>query len=238
MEQGVRDTNINITNGLRIGNELRQGVNYYLAKNEHDAVVVREAPPQIQNLKDLERGKKYHLTEANGNIFAYLDNSLQLTQSNFSENLIFGIRKEGDSYFITRVPSLLEFVFETEDLQVENSFSNHVCTLSGKLVKIGFVHVIRADGTGLIDRDYEFFLLVNDLIPIRIRISKDDGIGSNRSRTIDTENLNIFFNSGDFIRLFYSVVVGGSSKTGNYCQVKLIVDTNARNSNFGELNLP
>ena len=238
MEQGVRDTNINITNGLRIGNEIRQGVNHYITKNENDAVIVREAPPQIQNLKDLERGKKYHLTEVNGNIFAYLDNSLQLTQSNFSENLIFGIRKEGDSYFITRVPSLLEFVFETEDLQVENSFSNHVCTLSGKLVKIGFVHVIRADGTGLIDRDYQFFLLVNDLNPIRIRISKDDGIGSNRSRTIDTENLNIFFNSGDFIRLFYSVVVGGRSKTGNYCQVKLTVDTNARESNFGEFNLP
>ena len=62
MEQGIRDTNINITNGLRIGNELRQGVNYYLAKNEHDAVVVREAEEGITRTNDITRDNGYLLT--------------------------------------------------------------------------------------------------------------------------------------------------------------------------------
>ena len=218
---------------------------YVITRNEDDKVIVEEESAEIQNLDDVQNNERYHITRREGNILAVLDSSLQLSNSNLSESLIFGIRKSGNNYFITRVPALIEFIFETDDLQFGNSFNVlgsglsravHVCTLTGKLVKLGFVHVNLADGRGLIDRQYRFILRVNDRNTRSLTIAANSGAGSNRSRTTDTEAFNIFFNGGDIIGLGYENI--RNSNTGNYCQVKLTVDTNARQERFGQFHLP
>ena len=213
---------------------------YVITRNEDDEVIVEEETSQIQNLDDVQDNERYHITRRVGNVLAILDRSLQLPVSNLNENPIFGIRKSGNNYSITRVPALIE-----EDLQFGNSFNVlgsglsravHVCTLTGKLVKIGLVHVNLVNGTGLINRQYRFILRVNDVNFRSITISQNSGAGSNRSRTVDTEAFNIFFNGGDIIGLGYENI--SNSNTGNYCQVKLTIDTNSRRDNFGNFHLP
>ena len=113
-----------------------------------------------------------------------------------------------------------------------------VCNLTGKLVKIGFVHLNLQNAEGLIDRQYRFIIRVNDRNVRAVTISENSGAGSDRARTIDTESFNIFFNGGDIIGLGYENI-NDNSNTGNYCQVKLTIDTNARGgNNFGNYHLP
>ena len=69
-------------------------------------------------------------------------------------------------------------------------------------------------------------------------MSPDNAIVSDggRSMTRDIESLNIFVNQGDCLGLRY--VVGSNGRTGDYCQVRLTVDANARQNNFGGDQIP
>ena len=248
MEQGLNKKTINVNNGLIVENEsnVLENINYYLSRNSNtNNIVVRQAQEEISNLDGVQDNERYHITRSGGNVLPILDNSLRLSASNLSQNPIFGIKKLGNNYSITRVPALIELIFETDNLQfgyrfkvfgVESSRTVHVCNLTGKLVKFGFVHLNLGNNQGLIDRKYRFNLRFNNSGTRAIVVARNQGAGSNRSKTIDTENLNIFFNDGDTIGLNYENA-DNRGNTGNYCQVKLTIDVNARQESFGNFNL-
>ena len=226
-------------------NSVNQSTNYVLTRDENNNVVVEEQAVQIQNLSGIADNERYHITRRVGNVLAILDRSIQLPIPNIAQDILFAIRKQGDNYSITRTPALSDYVFETDDLQFFSSFNVlgtrasravHVCNLTGKLVKFGLLHVNLSNNQGLINRQYRFNVTINDRNTRLISVNTNTGSGSSRSRTIDTENLNIFFSGGDTLGIRYQR--GGGANTGNYCQVRLTVDANARQEHFGNFHLP
>ena len=239
MEQGLGNTE-NTQQPPIISNidVISNNTGYILTRNNNQEVVVEEQTEQIQNLNNVRNGNLYHLTRNNGNLTTTQDQSIQILRP-ANQNLIYGVRGNGENYTLTRTPAITDYIFTTNNLQNNDTFTIegggsgrcvHVCNASGKIVKIGFVHVSRVRRDGLIDRPYNFEVIINNVNRGFYEITLEDSVGSSRSRTTDVEHLNLFVNRGDCIGCRYGR--GSNGRTGEYCQVRLTVDHNARQNNF------
>ena len=226
-------------------NEAEENRRYEITRDGDNNVVIAEAEETIRDLRDVEENRRYHITRRSGNISIVVDASLQLPFWVLQQDVTFGILKRQNNYSLTRAPAIVEYLFETPDLQFGHSFNVferrmsrgvHVCNLSGKLVKLGLTHLNLSNIQGLINKRYRFIITVNGRDIRTIAIDNRNGTGSNRSRTVDTESLNIFVSGGDTLGLSYRRDNGGN--TGNFCQVRLTFDTNSRRENFGNFHLP
>ena len=239
MEQGIGNTE-NTQQPPLISNidVVSNNTGYILTRNNNKEVAVEEQPEPIQNLNN---GNRYHLTRNNGNLQTTQDQSIQIPTPT-STNLIYAVRGNGNAYTLTRTPAIMEYVFATNSLQNNASFEVlgergsrcvHVCNASGKLVKIGLLHVTTFRSVGLIDRNYSFEIILNNINQQFFNFTIADSVGNNdgRSRTMVIEHLNLFVNQGDCIGLRY--VQGRNGRTGDYCEVRIMVDCNARQNNFG-----
>ena len=137
-----------------------------------------------------------------------------------------------------------DYVFETENLTHFASFNVlgnnssrivHVVNTTGKIIKIGLLHV-NSKNEGLINREYRFNIIVNNENENLISINERNSVGNSFSRVVDIENLNRFVNAGDTLGIRYNR--DANNNTGNYCQVRITVDTNARPDNFLVNNIP
>ena len=247
MEQGLNKKTINVNNGLIVENEnnVRENLNYYLSRNDNTGnIMVRQAQEEITNLNDVRNNERYHITRIEGEVLAVSDYSLQLAFPNFNGNAFFGIRKKNNTYFLSRTPALSDYVFETENLTHFASFNVlgnnssrivHVVNTTGKIIKIGLLHV-NSKNEGLINREYRFNIIVNNENGNLISINERNSVGNSFSRVVDIENLNRFVNAGDVLGIRYNR--DANNNTGNYCQVRITVDTNARPDNFLVNNIP
>ena len=242
MEQGIGNTE-NTQQPPLISNidTISNNTGYILTRNNNQEVVAEEQTEPIQNLNNIINGLKYYLTRNQGNLTILRDNSIEIpTPTTF--NQVYAVRGQGNSFTLTGTPAIMEYVFATNDLQNNAAFDIlgqrgsrcvHVCNASGKLVKMGLLHVTSFRSVGLIDRGYFFEIIINNINQPLFQFTLEDSVGNNdgRSRTIDIEHLNLFVNQGDCIGLRY--VVGSNGRTGDYCEVRLMVDCNARRDNFG-----
>ena len=249
MEQGLNKKTININNGLIVENEnnVRENINYYLSRNANTGnIMVRQVQEEITNLNDVRNNERYHITRNEGEVLAVSDNSLQLAFPNFNGNAFFGIRKRDNRYFLSRTPALTDYVFETDNLIHFASFKVfgvnlsrlvHVVNTSGKIIKIGLAHINLNTQEGLIDREYRFTIIINNINAQSLTpINESNSVGSSFSRVANIENQNLFVNAGDILGIRYQR--DANSNTGQYCQVRLTVDTNARPDNFLTNNIP
>ena len=243
MEQGIGNTE-NTQQPPLISNidEVTANTGYILTRNNNNEVVVEEQQELIQNLGNVLNGNRYHLTRNGaGRAIPQQDQSIQIPTPTATD-LIYAVRGNGDAYTLTRTPAIMEYVFATNSLLNNASFDVlgergsrcvHVCNASGKLVKIGLLHVTTFRSVGLIDRTYSFEIILNNLNQQFFNFTLEDSVGNNdgRSRTMDIEHLNLFVNQGDCIGIRY--VVGRNGRTGDYCEVRIMVDANARQNGFG-----
>ena len=220
---------------------------YVITRNENDEVIVEEETAKIQNLDEVNDNERYHITRRVGNVLAISDRSIQIPTPNQIFNFVYGLRANNNNFFITRVPALTDYVFSTNSLQNNALFSVegedgsrniHVCNTSGKIIKFGLLHVTQFRSVGLIDRGYLFEIIINNINQNALNINLDNSVGNNenRTRSMDIENLNLFVNQGDSLGLRY--LIGSNGRTGDYCQVRLTVDTNARRDDFGNPLIP
>ena len=242
MEQGIGNTE-NTQQPPLISNidVVTANTGYILTRNNENNVVVEEQGEQIANLNTVRGNRRYQLTRNNGNVEAQEDTSVNIQTPN-TNNLLYAVRGNNNQFTLTRTPAIMDYVFATNDLQnnaafdvlgVRGSRCVHVCNASGKIVKFGLLHVSGFRNVGLIDRSYSFEIIINDVNQRIFALTLDNSVGDNggRSRTMDVENLNMFVNQGDCIGLRY--VAGSDARTGNYCEVRITVDANARRDNFG-----
>ena len=217
---------------------------YILTTDENNNVALIEQDESISGLSDVQNGLRYHIMRDRGNLTTSEDSSVQIERPR-TFNLIYGVRSEGNQFTLTRTPALTDYIFEAEELtffatfnvfNTRSSRAVHVCNTSGKIVKLGLLHVDLSSYEGLINREYRFNVIINDENQQLIAINPNNSVGSSLSRTLDVENFNIFVNAGDFLGIRYQRDGGGNE--GNYCQVRVTVDTNARQSNFGEREIP
>ena len=193
---------------------------------------------QVTNLGSLQPNTRYHLTRNNGNVEAEEDNTVQKPTPNTGD-LFYAIRREGNNFTLFRTPAVMEYIFTTNNLTANANFNVlnilasrnlHVCNASGKIVKFGFLHTTLLRNVGLIDKEYRFEIIINDVNQPEFTLNFTNSTGNEISRTRDVENLNLFVEQGDSIGLRYVVYPGANS--GNYAQARIMIDINARNTNL------
>ena len=219
---------------------------YQIRTNENNNLRLEENE-RINDKNNIVNGLRYHLTRNQGSLTVSEDSSIQIEQPNVF-NLLYAVRSQGNQFTLTRTPNLVDYIFVSNNLRLgavfnvlgsERSRCVSVVNFSGKLIKIGILHVTSQRTNGLINRNYIFQLIINNGFrqPITVNFP-----GGGRTRTVvqDIENLNLFIDEGDTLGLNYngSGGDGGGNATGNYCEVRLTLDTNARRNNFGGSLIP
>ena len=247
MEQGNSIGNTeNLTSSIftNAGN-VTENTGYQIRTDNNNNLSLEENE-RIRNKNTIQNGLRYHLTRNQGNLTVTQDSSVQVeTPTVF--NQLYAIRGQGNQFTLTRTPALTKYTFFTNSLQNNASFDIlgergsrcvHVCNASGLLVKIGVLHVTTFRSIGLIDRAYFFEIIHNNIDQQLFSVRPDNSVTTNdgRSATLDIEFLNIFVNQGDCLGVRY--VQGTNGRTGDYCQVRLMVDANARQNNFGGTQIP
>ena len=253
MEQGINNLNNQIdtqqlTSSVFSNSDSVTANTGYQIRSDNNNNLSLEENERINDKNNIVNGSRYYITRNQGTLSVLQDNSIQIDPPNIF-NRVFAVRSQGNQFTLTRTPALMEYTFFTNSLQNNASFDIlgtrgsrcvHVINASGLISKIGVLHVTQFRSIGLIDRLYFFEIIHNNinlpvfsLNPSNAATSIEAG---RRSMTVDIENQNIFVEAGDCIGIRY--VVGDNGRTGDYCQVRLTVDTNARRNNFGLPNIP
>ena len=251
MEQGINNQNNQITTqeltSSIFGNSdlISANTGYQIRSDENNNLTLDENE-KINNKNNIANGQRYHLTRNRGTLTVVQDNTISLTTPQ-TGNLVYAIRRQGDNYTLTRTPALIEYVFNTPNLRlgaifeiVRNGRSRlaSVVNFNCKLIKIGVLHTNGTRTVGLIDRNYAFQIIRNNVV-LPIFIVNYPGGGRIISMSQDIENLNIFFNEGDNLGLSYNGTGdSGGNATGNYAEVRLTFDINARRDGFEEASIP
>ena len=220
----------------------------YQIRSDNDNNLTLEENERINGKNTIINGLRYHLTGNHCTLTVTQDSSVQVEAPSVF-NQLYAIRGQGNQFTLTRTPALTEYTFFTNSLQNNASFDIlgvrgsrcvHVINTSGQIVKIGVLHVTTFRSIGLIDRLYFFEIIHNNINLPLFSINPDNAAtfitNDRRSMTLDIEHLNLFVNQGDCIGIRY--VVGNNGRTGDYCQVRLTVDTNARQNDFGGNQIP
>ena len=251
MEQGLNGNQINAQNlssSVFINSDSVSANTGYQIRSDNNNNLSLEENERINNKNNVVNGLRYYITRNQGTLSVLQDNSVQIDPPNVF-NRLYAVRSQGNQFTLTRSPAFTEYTFFTNSLQNNASFDIlgtrgsrcvHVINSGGLLSKIGVLHVTQFRSIGLIDRLYSFEIIHNNInLPI-FSLNPSNAATSieagRRSMTVDIENLNIFVETGDCIGIRY--VVGNNGRTGDYCQVRLTVDTNARRNNFGGSNIP
>ena len=247
MEQGNSNGNIeNATPSVFSNSDSVTENTGYQIRTDNNNNLTLEENERIRDKNTIQNGLRYHLTRNQGNLTITQDSSVQVEMPTVF-NQLYAIRGQGNQFTLTRTPALTEYTFFTNSLQNNASFivlgeggsrCVHVVNTSGLISKIGVLHVTAFRSVGLIDREYFFEIIHNNFNEPLFNVSPDNAVISNegRSMTRDIESLNIFVNQGDCLGLRY--VVGSNGRTGDYCQVRITVDANARQNNFGGDQIP
>ena len=248
MEQGNRVSNNSdqITSSVFSNSDSIVENTGYQIRSDNNNNLTLEENERIGDKNTIINGLRYHLTRNQGNLTIIQDDSVQVEPPTIF-NRLYAIRSQGNQFTLTRTPALTEYTFFTNSLQNNASFDIlgergsrcvHVVNTSGSISKIGVLHVTTFRSVGLIDRAYFFEIIHNNINLQLFNVSPDNAETSNdgRSMTRDIEHLNLFVNQGDCIGIRY--VIGNSGRTGGYCQVRLTVDSNARQDNFGGNLIP
>ena len=247
MEQGNNNGNIeNLTSSVFSNSgSVTENTGYQIRTDNNNNLTLEENE-RIRDKNTVQNGLRYHLTRNQGNLTVTQDSSVQVeTPTVF--NRLYTVRSQGNQFTLTRTPALTEYTFFTNSLQNNASFDIlgtrgsrcvHVINTSGLISKIGVLHVTTFRSIGLIDRAYFFEIIHNNINQQLFSVSPDNAVTDNdgRSMTLDIEFLNLFVIQGDCIGIRY--VIGNNGRTGDYCQVRLTVDANARQNNFGGANIP
>ena len=201
---------------------------------------------KINNKNTITNNQRYHLTRNQGNLTVTEDDSIRLSGPS-TGNLVYAIRKQENNYTLTRTPALIEYVFTTPNLRlgavfeiVRNGRSRlaSVVNFNCKLIKIGVIHTNSQRTAGLINRNYAFQVIRNNVVLPRLIINYPGNGERIISMSQNIENLNIFFNEGDNLGLSYDGTGdSGGNATGNYAEVRLSFDINARREGFEEVNI-
>ena len=252
MEQGINQNNqINtqeLTSTIFTNSNVVSANTGYQIRSDNNNNLSLEENERINNKGNIVDGLRYHLTREQGNLTITEDDSVQIEPPNIL-NRLYAVRNQGNLFTLTRTPCFMEYTFFTNSLQNNASFDIlgetgsrcvHVINAAGLVSKIGILHVTFFRSTGLIDRPYNFEIIHNNINLPSFSLDPDDPATSieegRRSMTVDIENQNIFVEAGDCIGIRY--VAGEDGLTGDYCQVRISVDTNARINNFGGDQIP
>ena len=252
MEQGINQNNQantqDLTSSVFINTETISSNTGYQIRSDNNNNLYLEENERINHKNNIVNGLRYHLTRNQGSLTVSEDSSIQIETPNIF-NRLYAVRSQGNQFTLTRTPALTEYTFFTNSLQNNASFDIlgergsrcvHVINTSGLISKIGVLHVTTFRSIGLIDRLYFFEIIHNNINLPLISLNPSNAATSirvgRRSMTVDIENQNIFVEAGDCIGIRY--VVGQNGRTGDYCQVRLTVDTNARRDNFGGSLIP
>ena len=220
---------------------------YGITRNLNNELVPDQLPDLILNTGQVVANTDYIITRDEGeNLIARElgENNVRIPKPDTGD-LFYAIRKQGNNFTLNRTPALTDYIFETSDLQFFATFEVfgqrssrivHVCNTSGKVVKFGLLHIDINTAEGLINNQYTFQIIINNVNRTLFTINLDNSVGDNISRTMDIEHFNIFVNQGDCLGIRYSR--SGSVNSGNYCQARFTIDTNARQDNFGLREIP
>ena len=252
MEQGNQNINNNNTQNTTSSvfsnsDSVTENTGYQIRTDNNNNLTLEENE-RINDKNNIINGLRYHLTRNQGNLTITQDNSVQIETPNIF-NRLYAVRSQGNQFTLTRTPAITEYTFFTNSLQNNASFNIlgvtgsrcvHVINTSGLISKIGLLHVTTFRSIGLIDRLYFFEIIHNNINLPLFSLNPDNAATAisvgRRSMTVDIENLNMFVEQGDCIGIRY--VVGTNGRTGDYCQVRLTVDANARRNNFGGALIP
>ena len=254
MEQGINNNQNNQINSQEItssvftnSDSVTANTGYQIRTNNNNNLTLEENE-RINDKNNIVNGSRYHLTRNQGILSVLQDNSVQIDPPNIF-NRVFAVRSQGNQFTLTRTPALTDYTFFTNSLQNNASFDIlgergsrcvHVINNGGLISKIGVLHVTQFRSIGLIDRLYFFEIIHNNINLPLFSLNPSNAATSieagRRSMVVDIENQNIFVETGDCIGIRY--VVGQNGRTGDYCQVRISVDTNARRDNFELPNIP
>ena len=110
------------------------------------------------------------------------------------------LEEKNENFTLTRVPNFIDLLLDPTTyklmlilniLGTTGSRCVHVANASGKLVKKGLLHVSTFRSIGVIDRDYQFEFIINNLNQPPFTVTFPGG-GTLRSLTQDIEDLNYF----------------------------------------------
>ena len=250
MEQGNQNNNNvqNVNSSVFTNSDTITANTGYQIRSDNNNNLTLEENERINDKNNIINGLRYRLTRNQGNLTVAQDNSVQIESPNIF-NRLYAVRSQGNQFTLTRTPALTEYTFFTNSLQNNASFDIlgvrgsrcvHVINTSGLISKIGVLHVTTFRSIGLIDRLYSFEIIHNNINLPLISLNPSNAATAirvgRRSMTVDIENQNIFVEQGDCIGIRY--VVGQNGRTGDYCQVRITVDANARRNNFGGATIP
>ena len=208
---------------------IQNGRNYQLTRNSLSNLEITNG---IDRLDTIQENKLYHLKKENNQILPEEDNSIQIT-GDVEEDIVYGVRNST----LIQVMDIVEYPFVSINLQINANFNIlgeegsrccYVINNDCKVIKIGIIHITNFSLEALIDRSYTFDLIVNNVNIEQFFTIEYPGNGVFRSLTQDIEHFNIFLKEGDCIGLRY--VPTGDNNTGNYCEVRLTCDLNAKNN--------
>ena len=248
MEQGFNNqiTTQDLTSSVFTNSDSVTANTGYQIRSDNNNNLSLEENEKINNKENIANGQRYHLTRNQGNLSVTQDNSAQISIPQ-TGNLVYAIRRQNNQFTLTRTPAIMECVFSSGNLRlgatfevVRNARSRilSVINFNCKLIKIGVLHTNNNRTSGLIDRNYAFQIIKNNIILPQFIVNFPGG-GRRISMSQDLENLNFFFNEGDNIGLSYNGTGdSGGNASGNYCEVRLSFDINARRNNFEQPNIP
>ena len=253
MEQGIyvnqnnQITTQELTSSIFGNTDLITANTGYQIRTDENNNLRLDENEKINNKNTIANNQRYHLTRNEGNLTVTEDDSIRLSTPQ-TGNLVYAIRRQGNNFTLTRTPALIEYVFYTPNLRLGTIFEivrngrsrlASVVNFNCKLIKIGVLHTNGTRTTGLINRNYAFQVVRNNVV-LPVFIVNYPGNGERLiSMSQDIENLNIFFNEGDNLGLSYSGTGdSGGNATGNYAEIRLTFDINARRDGFEETNIP
>ena len=215
--------------------DITNGNEYVLTRTTNDEVIVEERTPDILGLENVAQGTRYNLTRnANDEVEAEQDTSVQLPIPTTGD-LIYGVRRVADDFTLTRIPAMTEFTFFSNNVELNANFRIlgengsrcvHVLNHSCRLVGFGIIHVSTFRTVGLINEDYNFEIITNNVNQAPFTIGLNNSTGTARARSRSIEDLNIFLSAGDCLGLRFV-----SGNTGDYMQARITVDFNTRSPN-------
>ena len=242
MEQGIIEDVITSNNtGISNIENATVGTEYVLSRNNANEIIILEPTPDIQGLQNIQQNTRYQLTRNNNNNVEPIENDGISIPTPTTGDLTYGVRRDGNNFFLTRTPAFTEFIFASNNAAINANFNVlgitgsrcvHVVNSTCKIIKFGLLHVSNFRTNGLINTTYTFEFIINNLNQPPFSLTLNNSVGTERARVVDLEDLNVFLNAGDCIGLRFV-----SGNTGNYMECRILMDTNNRQENFNTENI-
>ena len=232
MEQGVVTVEANTTNIndlITNSDDITQGNNFTLTRNENQDIVVEEQEV-VENLNNVLENRQYQITRVSGQVIPTENTGVTIVEQETPTDSRYIVQRNNGIYSFTPHWALLEYNFETEDAQlnalftignVNNSRIVHVINTPCRVVRFGVIHFSRESFIGFIDTEYRYELIINNVNNRNEIVVPGISRGNPISTTVDVENLNLTLTRGGTLGLRYV-----SGNIGNFMHCTVTVDTN------------